>query len=69
MLNLFAMPRPEIKLSTSASLALFELKFSFLAAKYGIWLWPHSPATPLGPLTICWSITRPPPAPEPKIIP
>jgi len=36
LLNLFAIPRPEIKLSTSASLALFELKFSFLAAKYGI---------------------------------
>ena len=68
-MNLFAIPKPEIKLSTSASLALLELKFSFLAAKYGIWLWPHSPATPFGPVTIFLSITNPPPTPDPKIIP
>jgi hypothetical protein len=36
LLNLLAKPRPEIKLSISASLALLESKFSFFAAKYGI---------------------------------
>ena len=64
-----AKPKPDKKLSISASRALLESNFSFLAAKYGIWLWPHSPATPLGPLTIFLSITKPPPTPDPKIIP
>ena len=55
--------------SISASLALLESKFSFLAAKYGIWLCPNSPATPLEPEKIFLSITKPPPTPEPNIIP